>query len=232
MVPFPEAHRVEQFLRPLACAAARDAVDHEGRSYVVKGPDPNMVVAEAVAYCLAPTFGIVTPDFALGRFFGEAGFYFASVKLENAMRDVRPWLINPKPNLQAALSAVHVFDVWLANNDRNLGGFLMRTSERDRELVSIDFEKSHAIRGPSPLITVNEIEPKKLRPGGVLAKVALPWLNASAERLRSIPDACILDAVGRVKVAMGADFAWSESVSATLIQRRSRIDRLLEEVWK
>jgi hypothetical protein len=205
--------------------------DSGGHTYVVKGPEPNIVAAEAVAYCLAPTFGIKTPDFALGKFDGESQLYFASFKLENAIRDVSPWLKKPDPAINEAMSAIHVFDVWLANIDRNLGGLLMRSGERGKELVSIDFEKSQAIHGPSPLIQVNTVNPKQLRPVGNLAKLPLPWKDNYAKSLSGIPEAQVVNAVNQVKRTMGLDFQWSESVIHTLLHRRTNIENLLKEVW-
>ncbi len=72
-------------------------VDDAGVSRIVKGPDLNVVAAEAIAYLLAERLSLRTPDFAIATIQGSPGTYFASRTIENCLRDVSPLIIHRPP---------------------------------------------------------------------------------------------------------------------------------------
>jgi len=215
--------------------APATSFDEDGESYVVKGPDPDIVRAETLAHLLAAELGIETPEFALGRYPDDdrGQLYFASVKLTDAMRDVDVLLAS---KIDAAsvvfLGELVTFDAWIANFDRNIGNLLARKRGSGWGLVAIDFEKSQTMRGSAPIVETGSLDPKKLRPTGLLGKVIKPPLQADGfiRRLKELDDMQIEAVVGRVKSAIGA-WPSAESTIKVLKQRKNQIDKIIKEIW-
>ncbi len=91
---------------------------------------------------LAREVGLSVPDIAACYLSGET--YAGSRKVEDAIREIDPWLARPQkvPNFGQLFETV-VVDGWLANKDRNIGNVLARPIGGSRvEFVMIDFEKS------------------------------------------------------------------------------------------
>jgi hypothetical protein len=211
-------------------------VDTEGIKHVVKGPDVSVVVAEAIAYPLARYVGLEVPDYALGVIENTSEHYFACRKQENATRDVEPWLRRKAAGVLEQLSRIVVFDIWVANEDRNLGGLLgrRRSGGSEIDLIAIDFEKAQAIRGPHPLITTAQVAPGRLWPrellGRLLGQPVAP--TAMVRRVESVPVNVIEAAVGAAHEVLGEAFPWADSVVQGLTSRRNKIADLVREVWK
>ena len=202
----------------------RSWTDANGAGYVVKGPEPEVVIAEAVAYELAAVVGLPTPGYALAKKPNDPRIYFASHKLENCARNVVPWLDGASDAHARAVSELITFDIWIANEDRNLGGFLGVGSADSLSLRFIDFEKSIALRGPAPLIATGGQElyglckRMNVSPGAFVARIS------------AISDDAIKACVGSV-CARVPEFDWSDSVEICLTRRRAKLATLVKEVW-
>jgi hypothetical protein len=209
---------------PLSC------LDTEGNSYVVKGPEPNIVVAEALGYMLALELGIGVPEFAFAKFQDSSALWFASKKMETGLRDVSPILRSGGARYAIFLSELAVFDAWVANLDRNIGNLLIAPG---LGLIAIDFEKSQALRGPHPLLEATMIDPRKLRPSGVLtASIPKPLQgDGMLRRVDGLTDARIRVIVQTVEAAMGGGFTWATSTTSSLIHRRKQLREILKAAW-
>lgn len=207
--------------------------DANGTSYVVKGPDANVVVAEAVAYELAAEVNLSTPGYSIARKPDSSDVYFASHKLESCIREVAPWLDSPTEPIVQALSLMMAFDTWLANEDRNSGGLLAEPCDDGVVLRIIDFEKSLALRGTTPMMTVASADPRSLRPRGELLKLCdqararpLKYVGAIEAVNDSRIEACVRKVKGRVPA-----FTWDDSVIACLAKRRDKLAQHIKGVW-
>jgi hypothetical protein len=205
--------------------------DADGVDYIVKGPDPNTVVAEAIGYRLARGVGIAVPEFALATQPEVEGHFFASQVLQS-LRDASPWL--RKPRGVEELASIVLFDVWVANVDRNHGGLLARRNDMgEMELVAIDFEKSQTLRGPYPIVTSGAVEPRRLWPtelGALLRGVPVP--AAGLRAIQAVSDSLISTAVAEIAGIVGPSCDWADSTSQVLRQRRDRLADLAREVWQ
>jgi hypothetical protein len=211
------------------------SMDEAGNQYIVKGPDLNIVVSEAIAYILAGELGIMTPGFALGYFADdESALWFASAKEENVIRGGDRLLSAcPSASTILAMGALVAFDAWIANTDRNSGNVLVRGSAKELEIVAIDFEKAEALRGPHPLMQSTVVDPKKLRPTGDLARAVtqpVQW-GGFLQRLQDLPDDTIKDAVQTVESAVGSSFTWADSTCQALQKRKMKLPQILTEIW-
>jgi hypothetical protein len=214
------------------------ATTEDRRQFFIKGPDPEVVFAELTGCLLAAAVGLTVPPVAV-CVFGDT-VYCGSQRVADLGRNLMPWLTNPGtrvtnyPQLYAAI----VVDVWLANEDRNLGNVVARSIGGGRvELVMIDFEKSAALR-PSPLISSSSLEPKKLWPRNELGQV----LRAN----RPVqPDPTMLKTISNLVSTEGSVAAivedvttrfqaveWSAGTVDTVIRRGRDIAKLAGEVWK
>jgi hypothetical protein len=211
----------------------RNWLDAAGQPFVVKGPDLNIVVAESLAYELADLVGVHTPDYAFASIPSEEGSYFASRKVTDCIRDAGPWLNAEQPAVLDQLALVLGLDVWIGNDDRNMGGFLVGPGDgSSRRLIAIDFEKAVAIRGPAPIVSSAMLNPKNLRPTGdllVAAKKALRF-DRFLERLGRVPDTAVSQKVELIRAYLPG-FDWHDSVSICLRSRKSNISKHLREVW-
>jgi hypothetical protein len=137
--------------------------------YFIKGPDLATVFAEISGCMLAREAGLPIPDVAACEFEGDV--YAGSARVDDAVRDVEPWLNRPQQirNFDDLFSTL-VVDVWLANKDRNIGNVLGRPWRGAKvEFVFIDFEKSIALH-PSPTVSSTMLEPRALWPSGILGR--------------------------------------------------------------
>jgi hypothetical protein len=214
--PIIPPHQIVYSSGPRLCLAA-------GRQYVVKGPQLEVVAAELVGHAMSALVDLPTPKYALARDCDGAR-HFASAYVEGAIRDVRPFIAGALP----FLARVVAFDVWLFNNDRNIGGLVMGAEG----LVAIDFEKSWAVRSRTPTVELPTFDHRTLWPRGELgqrmkgAKVSNDFLA----RIEAATDESIAAAVAGIRTHL-PEFTWSESTVFTLQQRRKKIRGLVKEVW-
>jgi hypothetical protein len=177
-------------------------------SYFIKGPDIETVFAEISGCMLAKAVGLPVPDVAACEFVGDT--YAGSKKVDDAARDVEPWLNRPQrvKNFDDLFSAL-VVDIWLANKDRNIGNVLGKPMHGGKiEFVFIDFEKSRALR-PSPTVSSTMLQPRELWPSGILGhelseKKPLYPPVPMIERIQSLPTERCAEIIHEGALAMGA----------------------------
>lgn len=214
----------------------RRATGLDGHSYFVKGPDRNIVVAEAVAHQLAGELGLRIPEFGIAL--DEHGPRFASKEVERCHRQVETWIKRGKVVNPEVLSQIIAFDIWMMNKDRNIGNLVgeaqVASSEGKIAVVAIDFEKSMTLRGPYPLTTTPEIHPNALWPSGTLGQLVtgIPRPEPFISALESITQGHVLDAFAQVEARLGESVQWKEN-SAQLLERRAKaIRKHIGEVWR
>jgi hypothetical protein len=130
-----------------------------GRKYYLKddaGGRPARA-SEWLCYRLAGMVGIPVPrcDFIQTN---AGDIAFGSEALNGASRQAETVIyletrsLNelgvPVPGLQAALSAIHAFDLFVNNVDRHLGNFLVVPHGVDRRLYAVDFARAFLWRWP------------------------------------------------------------------------------------
>jgi len=207
----------------------------DGNHYVVKGPGVGLVAAEAVSYQLARAVGLAVPEFVLGQKEGESDLYFASRKMD--LRDIEPWLSMDRAKTLASVARIVVFDVWVANRDRNLGNLLPPHSSHtgSDEVVAIDFEKAVSLCSPHPIVETATVAPAELWPSGELGQTlrgtGLP--GAFVAELRALPEATVEAAVASVSNTIGASkFGWAANSQQTLLRRLADLGNLVAGSWQ
>jgi hypothetical protein len=210
--------------------------DDQQGSYVVKGPEVGVVAAELAAYAFARRLNVAVPDWSAARLPSKPGIFFASHKLEGAIRDVEPWLRRRDPKLLTELGQIVILDIWLANEDRNLGNLLGRPAGENRrvELVAIDFEKAATLRHAQPIISTANLPPERLWPREDLGRALAGW-PAPADfigHVEGLADEDIQRVVDNTRQVLGDIFTWADSSINVLCARRRRIGDLAREVWR
>jgi hypothetical protein len=192
------------------------------RAYVVKGPQLEVVAAETVAHALAGLLELPVPAYALGRD-STGALHFASRHIDG-IRDVQPFIGRHLP----LLAQVVAFDVWLFNNDRNMGAFVMGGGT----MIALDFEKSWAVRSRTPTVELPTLDHRTLWPRGDLGRLMkdAPVPHEFLGRMESVSDEDIASAVTGVRTQL-PEYTWSESTTFALGQRRKKIRALVKEVW-
>jgi hypothetical protein len=206
----------------------------DGISYIVKGPDPEVVFAELVGCLFAREVGLLVPDVALCTF-GESK-YCGSAKVIDAMRNVAPWL-NRRQKVRnfTDLYNVIVVDAWLANDDRNMGNVLVRPVRGSEiDLVMIDFEKSKTLR-PNPIIGSTMVEPERLWPTAELGQALRhqkPLFAALGiiERIRNVSRNRCAEIIASVVEKLGP-IDWSENSIEAVSRHAERIEEIAGEIW-
>ncbi len=218
----------------------RSWVDEQNVSYVVKGPDPAVVVAEAVGYLLARLVGLAVPQFALGVRAGLGHLYFASRKLLVA-RDITHLLRRHQSPTLDAIRRIVAFDVWIGNQDRNMGNLLVAPDDPEetggvtQPIVAIDFEKAVAIREQHAIMASASVPPTTLWPRAGLGETLRGGHppRAMIDRISDVSDIEIETAVTSVeRVVEAFTSAWASSVVQALRRRRKALPELLAEVWQ
>lgn len=216
----------------------RKATGRDGCSYFVKGPDLNIVVAEAVAHQLARHLGLEVPDFGLVLPIDGRGPLFASKEVARCYRQVELWIRQGKTSNGDMLASMSAFDVWVMNKDRNINNLVgeahVRPANELIKLVAIDFEKSMALRGPYPLTTTPEMRPRSLRPSGTLENLlrgqACP--DSFLRKIEGMTEDHVRDAFGRVEARLGEQIGWRDSSTKLLGGRATKIREHVAEVWR
>ena len=205
------------------------------KTYVVKGPETEVVFAEIGGCLLASAVGIPVPPVALCK--ADNAWFAGSEKVDLAFRDASIPLKRPTKisNLEDLYNVIAV-DSWLGNTDRNLGNVLALSPGGSRaQLVMIDFEKSAALR-PHPRIQTSLIEYRKLWPTdelGQRARESKPLYPPPRilERIAGVDEeACrrvlapVIDSIGNV--------GWADDSIGALAKRASDIRKTVEAVWQ
>lgn len=216
----------------------KKATGADGNSYYVKGPDLNIVAAEAVAHQLAEGLDIRVPDFGIAIPPGGNGPLFASREVGRCQRQVENWVLRNKTTNKGLLPIVAAFDVWVMNKDRNIGNLVGEGQTGPAagkiSLIAIDFEKSMALRGPYPLTTTSVILPRSLWPSGTLGHL-LAGENVPHDFCAAMERATedlVLNAFARVEAVIGDVIPWKESSAKLLASRARKIRTLVAEVWR
>jgi hypothetical protein len=211
----------------------RTALDSDGETYFVKGPDIQTVFAELAGCVLAHAVGLTVPCAKACQFSNQI---FAGTRSVSTFRMIEPYLRKPARALNhgEVFEAV-VVDTWLANPDRNLGNIVgCPGADGKMEFVFIDFEKSTALR-PSPRTRSTMIEAQELWPSDQLGNLLLDCkpLIIPMRTLQSIEqmteDECNLLIQPISEVLGGVE--WAADCAAALSWRARRIRQLAEEVW-
>ena len=216
------------------------AFDASGAKYCIKGADDaGIVMAELLGHILAGFLHIPVPDFAVGRFSDTSPPLFASAFVENAQRDVEPWLKRGKVSKCETLARLIALDVWIANNDRNIGNLLGRpalaSNNGSIELIAIDFEKAATVRKTAPTIEITAMPPKSFWPRGTLGthcKKQAKITDAGIADFRKITDGQINSAVSACFAAVRLENAErSDTIATVLKKRRDKIELMVKAEW-
>jgi hypothetical protein len=216
----------------------RKATALDGLTYFVKGPGYDIVVAEAVAHLLARDVGLRVPDFGIVLPGQDQLPFFASREVPQCLREVDSWILRERVTNSDLLPRLVVFDVWVANKDRNIGnivGSQVQTGAGTKiTLVAIDFEKSIAIRGPYPLATVNTIPPSKFWPSGTLGEIVEGMATPEdfCATIEGVTESQVETAFASVESHFGMPVEWKESTIQVLKGRSEKIRSLIAEVWR
>jgi hypothetical protein len=173
------------------------------------------------------------PDVAACEF--DQGTYAGSTKVDDAVRDVEPWL-NRRKQIRNFddLFGVLVVDVWLANKDRNIGNVLGRPLHGGKiEFVFMDFEKSVALH-PSPIVSSTMLKPRELWPSGALGRELraqrplFPPVDM-IEKIQSLATERCAEIIHESVVAMDIPVSWEDDSVNALSKRAGKIQELAEE---
>lgn len=215
------------------------AIGLDGFSYFVKkGPDRNIVTAEAVAHQLAQHLNLRVPAFGVGPPDETGNTYFASREVERAQRQIEWWYRQQRVTNPRDLARTIVFDIWVMNYDRNIGNVVgagqLAPHDGMLELVAIDFEKSAALCGPYPLTTTAQIDQRTLWPRGTLSAllVGVPIPGDVCDLIQAVTADNVLDAFGKLEARLLKPIEWKESSARVLVKRAAKIRELAQEVWK
>jgi hypothetical protein len=203
-------------------------------TYIIKGPDPRLVFAEYAAYELAALAGIPVPEHALCMIPGRGDVYFASRKLPYRFAPEDLWEHDHVENREM-LAETAVFDIWIANDDRNVGNLVAGKGDGDGRIrwYAIDFERAKALRGQEDLFTIMGVHPKQMWPKEQLGRfcsglqVPRPVCDRIADLGRAVEP--IVDAWNSDLALPRVD--WCERTATVLSQRASRIHHLVQEAW-
>ena len=213
------------------------ALDSDGVKYIVKGPEPEVVVPESAAYLLAKQASLTVPNFALATLPNKSGLYFASEAMLTAIRDVEPFITSSRPHVLDGIACITLFDIWIGNTDRNLGNLLAAMSQDSPDLiapVAIDFEKAVTLRDRHPNITSGQLKPSELWPSGKLGDLligaALPEHFLAV--LESIEGDALETIVNEVATQLSGQYDWAESTLSALSRRQARLRTIAQEAWR
>lgn len=207
----------------------------DGHTYILKGPDTKVVFAEATCYQLAELLGLSVPRYGLCKV-PVKGVFLASqeVRTRSAVDELLRVgkVLNPELLPQAV-----AFDVWVANEDRNLGNVVGEPSASNGtgsvKLYAIDFEKAAVLNGVDRF-TVTALAASKFWPagtlGGLCEKAAMP--TAFCARIGAMTRTGIDGVLHRSVWDLDMpEVPWLDTAVDVLVQRASKIASLVGEVW-
>ena len=211
----------------------------DGKHYVIKGSlDPAVVKAEAAAYILAPIVGIPVPEWTFVSAPQKAAYPLFGSRMVPGVRDVSAWLESDIAQYQDILAKIIVFDIWIANTDRNLGNLISRSTPKTHDgridLIAIDFEKAVAVRSATPRIDIASVQTENLWPSdqlgriiGRLPKPEIEWISTLGTYSLEI----LAPALQEAQIAIGLESDWHTNIAAMLVDRAAKLPELIEEVW-
>jgi hypothetical protein len=210
----------------------KTAVGLDGHDYILKGPEIEIIVAEAAAYLLARIVRLPVPEFGIASIGDQP--YFASRKAH--IRNVEAYIRRGALTNTDVLLETIVFDVWIANVDRNMGNFVGDVADMEARrvrLLVIDFEKAACLRERTPLVIVPTINPRKLWPKDALGQILTgrPCPREFCDRIASVSEGEIshsLDMVARHVPGI----PWMDSCIQVLRRRAEEIHHISREVWR
>jgi hypothetical protein len=215
------------------------SLDSQGHQYCAKGHrDLNIVLGELVGHMLAGYLQIPVPGYAIGQMTASSSPLFASAVVQDAIRDATPFIRRKKVSNLSALAKMIVLDVWLANDDRNIGNILARPcalGHGNVTVIAIDFEKSKAVTARSPLVEIPMLKPKALWPRGELGALCSGLVkleDASLSDFKKISDEIIKEVVKSSCAAVGLnDESRISNIIHALVTRRDQIELLAKAEW-
>ena len=203
--------------------------------YILKGPSVEVVVAEALGYRLAEAVGIDVPPCALCRHPRTGAVYFASEEMP--IRSVELLFELGGVQNPSIIQDCFAFDVWVANVDRNIGGFVAAQLDhtgRHVRVYSIDYERCNVLRGVSG-IAITALENRKLKTADHFVarrcfSGAFPAVACAA--IQAFSAAGINDIFAEVATALApASIPWMDSAAKFLHLRSQQIAVIAREVW-
>jgi hypothetical protein len=214
----------------------RVGTGEDGVVYYLKGPDPAVITAEALAYQLASSVRLKVPDFAMVEVPGEGVcFGCRAIRVRSALEEILAGNLAVNPEL---LAECIVFDTWIANDDRNMGNIVYEPERVDgfarARLHAIDFEKAAVLRGKG-VIEIGMIGPRAYWPNEQLGRLARGSVIPSAfcDRIAAIKESQVDGAFEALAWEFrDFDLSWREAAVQQLLQRAAAIRRHVEEVWQ
>lgn len=211
-------------------ASPRVGTAFGGGDYIVKGPQPEIVVPEALSTHLLRAValpGVRVPPMAAVQLDGSSEIHFGSLYLSS------PNPIDPHlPRYKQDAAAIVAADIWLGNKDRNIGNFLLDfTDDLGLGLLAIDFGAAGALqRGATVLGTL--VQPKQLWPQGIAATILgkLPWPENTIMAIQGVEESTIRSVANEVAMAFPC-FTWVDDAVYALKQRAKQIRQLARQAW-
>lgn len=206
--------------------APRVRLGSDEQSYVTKGPEAPVVVAEVIAHAVAEELSLAVPESAVGMYRGAA--YFASRHVDG-IRDASMHV----PRYRDEIARFIVLDIWLCNHDRNLGNLLLSGYGDGQRIIGIDFEKSEALRSRHPLIDLAGVPSTKLWPTEDLGRlmVGVPCPTSFVGQVMRVPDV-VIEGIAAGTQAVVPGFDWSDSLCQAVLRRRNSLAQLVKESWR
>lgn len=208
----------------------------DGHTYILKGPETSVVFAEAACYQLAALVGLSVPPCRLCTLPGSGSVVFASRELrtrsalETIVRTGRT--LNPE-----LLEETIAFDVWVANEDRNMGNIVGEPHVTNGtgivRLYAIDFEKAAVLAGIDRF-SVTAMPAAKFWPTGVLGDLCggLTVPTEFCGRISEVQRPAIAGLVQQTVWDLNMpQVPWIDTAIDVLVQRAARIVALVHEVW-
>lgn len=210
--------------------APKVAEASDNHRYYLKGPAPEVVIAEFLGYRLAELVDLPSPPHAFARD-PDGRILFASREMR--LRGfVEQMLAAGKVEDASFIDACFAFDTWIANDDRKVNNVVAspiggRTADTVM-LYAIDFEKAHVLRGVSRF-TIATMRPGSFRPGEGLIQFCTA---RPLERMCARIEAVTKDDIARIFHVMSATLGpldWMEQGIDILASRAQRIRALVQE---
>lgn len=208
----------------------------DGFRYFLKGPDPRVVFAEALCYELACLLELYVPEHAVCMHPETREVLFAS--REKCVRSGIQELIDEGRVTNADLLAgVIVFDVWVANKDRNMGNIVGDPVHGNGRgtvtLYAIDFEKAMAVRSDDRF-SVAAIDPSSLWPREDLGRLCTrrPVPGGLCDRVAGLARDVIAGTIEQtIQDLEYMSVPWRRTAEDVLVERSTKIHELVREVW-
>lgn len=203
----------------------------DGKQVFVKGPQADVVFAEAVGFGLADMADVDVPVWGMAEVQGEGPLFVSIAAPHRSALDV---LLRSDLGMdRAPIAACIALDVWLANPDRNLLNLVAGTwPDGALRFLAIDFEKSMVLRGVSRFILATH-SPEMFLPREALRPFCsgLPIPGRIVERIQAIPEGEIRHLVHEVGNLVCQSPDADDLIVDHLLVRRESLQSLIQEVW-